>query len=234
MNFRYALEDAWRYVPYASLIVRHALWDLVLGVVAVLLAWLFVGSLKWTVGWRKGVCWFTGLLWITFLPNAAYLIVSIRSIPDVSYFIFNASAHNLIDGTRRATASLLWVFFYAGVALVGAGLYGAAIHPIQRHCITNRKSNFILCLLISFATAVGVELGLNHRFNTWDLLRRPVPIAQSAWEGLASPTVETLFVVLFTGILAGLWYLTWVFGAGLTEIVANRKSKLTVGEPLTD
>lgn len=222
MNFRYALQDAWRCAPEAGLIMRHAAWDLMLGVVPILLAWALSRALNWSKGWRGSVRWPLAALWLVFLPNAAYLIAALRSIPDVICYIFQAFARYEIDGSRRTTASLVWVLFYVGVSLAGVACYGAAIYPVQRRFLANRRAALGLGLLVSLASAVGVELGLSRRYNSWDLPAQPAAILQAATDRLVHPGVETLFVLLFTLFLLLLWQLTAVFGAGLRALYGRR------------
>lgn len=127
----------------------------------------------------KGL-WF--ILWLGFLPNAPYMITDFIHLADVG------------------PHSLLWydAFMIFGFAWVGMLSWLISVKWMYKEL--NYKS-FIP--IVSLLTAFGVYLGRYIRFNTWDLITKPLEVINRIGDQLISPLDYDPFL-LFTLIV-------WIF-----------------------
>ncbi len=152
-------------------------WNLFLAWLPLLFAWL---ALLWK---RRPLLALAALfLWLLFFPNAPYLVtdlIHLRSIPPVPLW------YDLI---------LLFDF-----ALMGLFLGFTSLTMVQ-NLVRGRFGSTIswaFVLLVLALSGLGVFVGRFLRWNSWDLLLRPVPLL----ENIAAHLVEPRTIVV-SGLLA--------------------------------
>ena len=163
------------------------LWNLGLAVLPLALALvLFAPGRTRTPLWWIGVAAFIALL-----PNAPYVLTDVIHLDD--------SVRNSDSGLHIA---LVLVPGYAAFVMAGFASYVACIVRLERWL---RAAGWSLPRLLGAditlhaLCAVGVFLGRVYRFNSWDLLVRPVDIA----EVLRVPQVRTVVVLAAFFLLLG-------------------------------
>lgn len=144
---------------------------------------------------RVGVLWWAGVAaCIALLPNAAYVLTDVIHVPRL---VRNEESDAVV------LAAILPMF--AALFLLGFLAYVDTLRRMCAFAVARRwmRRTWALELVVHAASAVGIYAGRIHRFNSWDLLTRPVDVMQRTAEGLTRPlpivgTVFT-FVVLAVG-----------------------------------
>lgn len=182
---RIIFSDSLRYV--------FLIWNLVLAIVPLLLAWWLVERLR-TQSWLKWQQILITALFISFLPNAFYLItdfVHLRQTNEVNLYFD--------------------VVMLSSFVLNGIVLGFISIYMVHRELMKRLREQdallviSVIFLLASFAT----YLGRFTRFNTWDILLRPAGLLFDVSDRFINPSRHTdtyvatisLFVVLSTTYL---------------------------------
>jgi uncharacterized membrane protein len=170
-------------------------WNLWLACLPTLAAWAAYNLNAYVQrgrGWWVGVC---GLFWLTFLPNAAYLITDVihfRPVTGVPYWfdliMFIAFAWT---GTVLGIVSLLMMQTV-----------------IRQHCGSAVSWLFALCVLA--LNGFGVYLGRFQRWNSWDVVTNPSLLLADIAGRFLHPTAHLrtfAFTALF-GVMFAIFYLT--------------------------
>ncbi|HYF96665.1 MAG TPA: DUF1361 domain-containing protein [Patescibacteria group bacterium] len=182
---RVMFSDSLRYI--------FLIWNLVLAIVPLLLAWWLVERLR-TQSWLKWQQILITALFISFLPNAFYLItdfVHLRQTNEVNLYF---------------DVIMLSSFVLNGIVLGFISIY--MVHRELRKRFREQDALIVIgvvFLLASFAT----YLGRFTRFNTWDILLRPAGLLFDVSDRFINPSRHTdtyvatisLFVVLSTTYL---------------------------------
>jgi uncharacterized membrane protein len=135
---------------------------------------------------------FAGILWLLFLPNAPYILTDYVHVihGDPNYFLLN-------------TFTFSWFAISAFVAAV------ISLHDVSDLLLMRYKRLqvsmmiFTICLLCS----LGIYLGRDLRFNTWDVFLNPGAIVSETMDSLRSPSenfytwtiTTTIGLLLFLG-----------------------------------
>lgn len=158
-------------------------WNLFLGVLPLLFAWLYVKR----VGTHLMFQWVWLLAWLFFLPNAPYMITDFIHMADVG------------------PKDILWydalmLFSYAFVGMLS---WLSSTYAIYQNI---KYKSFIP--VISLLTAFGVYLGRYIRFNTWDILTKPGDILSTVFDTIINPLAYDpllLFVSVFWVFLMAIY-----------------------------
>jgi uncharacterized membrane protein len=134
--------------------------------------------------------------WLGFLPNAPYLVT------DFIHLRFRLGAPVWFDAVLLAT------FAWAGVGL------GAASLRLVTSVVRARNGAWASSLFVVAAallTGFGVYLGRFLRLNTWDVVARPLVVAEEVFGPLLDPFAHprawavTLTFALFFLVVSGLF-----------------------------
>jgi uncharacterized membrane protein len=183
---RVVFSDSLRYI--------FLIWNLVLAIVPVLLAWWLVDRLR-TQAWLQWQQILISLLFLGFLPNTFYLIT------------------DFVHLRQTSEASLYFdVVMLSSFVLNGVILGFLAIHLIHRQLIKRfgGRSALVVVGLIFLIASFATYLGRFTRFNSWDIAFRPAGLLFDVSDRFVNPSQHTdtylltitLFLVLFSAYLA--------------------------------
>ncbi len=170
-------------------------WNLFLAFIPLFLSfWLFLRRTK-----KRSLLWWIGFVaFISFLPNASYVLTDIIHLIDAIRANYSIWITTLIFIPLHILAIALGWEAYV-VSLINQGYY------LKKQ----GASKFIFSseLMIHVLSAVGIFLGRFRRFNSWDLVTKPNILLTSAVDDLNSK--EPLLVIAITFIiLTTLYWLT--------------------------
>jgi uncharacterized membrane protein len=149
-------------------------WNILLALLPCFIAWRLSRGYhlkKWTNISRMNRLLFViiFLVWFFFFPNTAYLIADVRHLVDYckepDYF--------------RACVNEAWVvplFFTYSLAGVPTFYYALKKMTLILEKLFGRAAGRLFPLLMIPITALGLLLGLIGRFNSWEVLSRPLDI----------------------------------------------------------
>jgi uncharacterized membrane protein len=189
-------------------------WNLLLAVVPLLLALALFQP-----GRRRRLWWWAGMLvFVGFLPNAAYVITDAVHIAQETQQVGRPS---VILG---AVLPLYAVYFAAGLAC-----YAGALVRLRRYLVAEGKAGLALPVEVSLhlLVAVGVFLGRHDRLNSWDVLARPMAVAGAvAHLAQTRPVAIVLAILLVVGTAkaATVW-------AARMMVASLRWAAVAVGSP---
>lgn len=154
-------------------------------------------------GGKKGILNYAlGVLWLIFYPNAPYMVTDLIHISTYDYPYGQATSPNPTAwlGFAHITASVL-----IGCAMGCLSLY--LIHSLVRRRIGSIWAWFF-CGFISLLSGIGIFVGRFMRFNSWDLLRRPLELLQQLT--LRPKGQVAGFCLLFASMTFGMYFLFYL------------------------
>jgi uncharacterized membrane protein len=134
-----------------------------------------------------------GLAWLFFYPNSSYIWTDLAHIGYLSKHESRFMLHYdvLINIMTAATGWLLGVF---------------SLHRL--HMLVHRERGAWLAntfaVLVLFLSSIGVYLGRFLRWNTWDLVTKPISIVTDSAKALFEP--EALFFITSFALVTGSLY----------------------------
>jgi uncharacterized membrane protein len=146
------------------------------------------------------------LVWLIFFPNAQYLLT------DFQHLAYSEGGAPLWFDV----IVLVW-FAWTGLLLGIASLY------LMQEMISNRFNRWtgwIFAIGATIASSIGVFLGRFLRWNSWDLLRDPIPIARDMASIVRHPITNLptyVFTVLFTLLFLFIYVAFHLFGRIMRE-----------------
>jgi uncharacterized membrane protein len=173
-----------------------------------ILAWIpLVAALAAYAARRKRITFylvmpFCTLIWLVFFPNAPYLMTDFQHLATSS-----PNSPLWFD-----VIVLVW-FAWTGLLLGISSLY------LMQEIVTktfNRKIGWFFAIGVTILSSVGVYLGRFLRWNSWDILQDPLPIAHDMYGILRHPisNIETyVFTILFTLLFLFIYLTIRLFGA---------------------
>lgn len=166
---------------------RFFVWNLVLAGIPVVLSAAFAAVRRrvWLIP--------LGLGWLTFLPNAPYLVTDVMHLSSVIG---------------------LWrhVMQYGIAAWTGVILGAVSMHLVHQRMEREfgPVTGWIAVVVSVGLCAIGVVIGRFQRWNSWDLVTQPGAVAATTLDWARSPLayVQPTGVALAVGTFFGLAYLT--------------------------
>ncbi|MCC0179331.1 DUF1361 domain-containing protein [Waterburya agarophytonicola K14] len=167
-------------------------WNLFLAFIPLALSfWLFIRSSK-----RRSPLWWLGLLvFIAFLPNAAYLLTDII---------------HLIEAIRAGYSiwitTLIFIPLHLFAILIGWEAYVISLINQSYYLEQQGAKKFVFTgeILVHALCAVGIYLGRFLRFNSWDFVTQPHVILTSTVNDLTAK--KPLLVILITFFVLTVFY----------------------------
>ncbi len=150
------------------------------------------------------------LVWLAFFPNAPYLLTDFNQLA-----LPGGGAPLWFD-----VILLIWVA-WTGLLLGVSSLY--LIQEIVTR-VTSPLVGWLFALVATVLSSVGVYLGRFLRWNSWDLLYNPLPIARDMYGIVRNPIANLptyVFTILFT-LLFFFIYIAFHLVAGAIRESKNR------------
>jgi uncharacterized membrane protein len=179
-----------------SLVSDYLIWNLFLAWLPLIFAIRLVQVLRhklWS-SW-EGLTW--SVLWLVFLPNSFYMISDFIHVQDVA-------ASNVLYDVFMFTS-----FIYTAVILGFSSLY--LVHLRLRYRLTPNTANFFIALTLLICS-VGVYIGRDLRWNSWNLLTNPGGLLFDVSDRLQHPSAYPamlLTIVSFFVLLISMYGLMW-------------------------
>ncbi|HVN56088.1 MAG TPA: DUF1361 domain-containing protein [Anaerolineaceae bacterium] len=146
------------------------------------------------------------LIWLVFFPNAPYLLTDFQHLATA-----NGSTPLWFD------VILLLGFAWTGLFLGVASLF------LMQEIITqewNSVVGWVFALAMTAVSSIGVYLGRFLRWNSWDLLRDPIPIAKDVYGIVRHPIANLpgyIFTILFTLLFLFIYLAIHLLGQMISE-----------------
>ena len=137
---------------------------------------------------------FYGLVWLLFIPNSFYILT------DFTHLHFKTTFQFSLD--MLIISGFSFVGFYVGLL---------SIHTIRQLVIAKygNTKGYIFILTISFLSAFGIYLGRVLRFNSWDIISKPIQLAYTSIYALFS--LETIIYTLQLGTIILISYILFYY-----------------------
>lgn len=155
--------------------VLMGVWNLLLLLVPFLVALLlrrYYNSSKFRYGRQKLAAFLLFFVWLLFIPNTAYLLTDIRHLmgycPSDSYW------NVCVDSAWMPLA----FFTYSLIGWLAFVLLLNQMRELVAVVYTRQTARLFLVVVIPLI-ALGVLLGLIHRFNSWDIFVQPMTIMET-------------------------------------------------------
>lgn len=164
---------------------RWMTWNALLALIPLALAQaLFTRPRRRTALWWVGVGAF-----VLFLPNAPYVLTDVI---------------HLFEDVRRVPSDKAVLFVlvpvYTALFAIGFGAYALSIRKVAVWLRSRNVPAFrvgAVVLAIHAVSAIGIDVGRFGRFNSWDVVFRPVALATGFGESLEHPLrLAVSFVVI--------------------------------------
>ena len=123
--------------------------------------------------WDNWLSVILSILWLIFLPNAFYMITDFIHIQDVS------SSHVVYFAVSFASV------IFNGVMVGFVSLY--LIHEELKKRVENIKAGILIGLVLLICS-LGVYLGRDLRWNSWDVVTNPTGILIDFTQRLTTPS----------------------------------------------
>jgi uncharacterized membrane protein len=183
----------------------NLVWNLFLAWIPLLLsytAWVLSLGRKWLLIILPVIA----LVWLIFLPNAPYLITDFNHLAEPSTVV----------PVWFDIMMLMW-FSWTGLLIAVVSLY--LMQDIV-HREFGRWAGWIMVLIVSLLSGIGVYIGRFIRWNSWDLFTDPMGITSQVISGAQDPSLRSIgFVLIFTGFFLFVYITLYAFGHLLQEPV---------------
>lgn len=178
-------------------------WNIFLALIPCLIAWR-LSTVYYLKKWgnisqmNRLLFGITFLIWFFFFPNAAYLIADIRHL--VGYC-------EVLDFYRSCPAQAWVVPLFFTYALVGIPTFYYALKKMSLviEKLFGKMARRIFPLLMIPITAMGLMLGLVARFNSWEIVYKPLSILKIAWQYVNSE-IMVINILAYTLMLYLVYY----------------------------
>lgn len=177
-----ALELVATFVFYDRLLLRLAMpWNVFLAVLPLLFA---LGILhREAAGRPLPLTLLLGLVWLVFYPNAPYIITDFIHLNRTQFF----------DQTYRFLPDVdAWLgLLHLAVGVIAGCVAGQLSLYLVQGAVARRlgrAAGWWLVAVVSLLSGFAIYIGRFMRFNTWDLLVRPLDLVRRVWQSLGPET----------------------------------------------
>jgi uncharacterized membrane protein len=176
------------------------------------LAWIpyLFASLAYLVSWTKKLLYLVlpvcAIVWLVFFPNAPYILTDFQHL------------------STNANNAPLWydVLMLIWFAWTGLLLGVVSLHFMQDIVTRSfgRTTGWGFAILVTILSSIGIFLGRFYRWNSWDIIGDPLPIAHDIWGWLKYPFTNMRvygFILLFTLLFLFVYLSIHAFGRMMQE-----------------
>jgi len=172
------------------------------------------GKTSWSFLWM--------ILWLLFFPNSVYMVTDFIHISgDKFLWIVEAEKYSPNRGVVYGTDIIIWAkLLVIGIGFIFALLVGLESLYIFEQNVKKKISKRIhwpVVLTVALLSAIGVYIGRFLRFNSWDILFRPMRLLKQVIAKIDGFAVQ--FVFVFFLFVIG----SYILYKALREVI-NQKS----------
>jgi len=189
-----------RFAWTGDLHYRNLVWNLVLAWVPLVLALVLYDRVRRGRAGPGALA--LGLAWLAFLPNAPYLVTDfglLRQIADMPVWF---------------DVALLTTFAWTGLLLGFASVY-LVQRSVQR--LAGAVAGWCVAVGALALSGVGIYLGRELRWNSWDLLVQPGSVLRESLEQLSTARMVGMTLVMATFLTLAYGMLYTAFAAAVEE-----------------
>jgi uncharacterized membrane protein len=138
--------------------------------------------------------------WLAFFPNAPYILTD---------FLHLGSMGDIVPGWVEVL--MLYWFSWTGVLLGVVSLY--LMHDLVARRL-GRGAGWLFVVAAAGLGSLGIYLGRFLRWNTWDLVRRPGPLADELLGRVTDPAAQPRllgFTLVFTALFLFIYVAVYIF-----------------------
>jgi uncharacterized membrane protein len=184
------------------------------------LAWIpfIFASIAYGISWSRRLLFLVvpvcAIIWLVFFPNAPYILTDFQHLGENT-----GNAPIWYD-----VLMLIW-FAWTGLLLGVVSLY------FMQEIVTRtfgRSTGWVFAIGVTILSSIGIFLGRFNRWNSWDLLHDPLPIAYDVWGWLRHPFANMRvygFTILFTALFLFVYLAIHAFGRVMQERQPAASSK---------
>ncbi len=176
------------------------------------LAWIpFIAAVVAYIAMRSRITFWlvmpvSTVVWLIFFPNAPYLLTDFQHLADVA------------GGVPLWFDVIVMIWFaWTGLLLGITSLY--LMQEIVTR-VSNATYGWIFAVGVTIVSSIGVYLGRFLRWNSWDLLADPMPIAHDLAGIVRHPIANLptyIFTILFTLLFLFIYVAIHLFGRIVRE-----------------
>jgi len=189
------------------------------------LAWipLVFAVLAYVTSWSRWLLFLvvpgTAFVWLIFFPNAPYMLTEFQHL-------------RLNQPTAPLWLDIIMLIWCAWIGLL---LGIVSLHLMQEVVAKafHPAIGWLFALAVTVMGSAGIYLGRYLRWNSWDILQDPLPIARDVWGWFRNPTSNLRaygFTILYTLLFLFVYLAFHFFGKMLQE---RSPRKATEGEQVT-
>ena len=167
---------------------RRIIWNLFLALIPLILSfWLFrpLKSPSW-------IWWAICLVFLAFLPNAPYILTDTIHIPEI-----------MARGYPLSVVVLVLIPQYILFVWIGFQAYVISLMRLDNYLITQKQEKYLVWVNAAShgLCVLGIYLGRFERFNSWDLVTRPIYIFNTTFKDLLD--LEKILVLAIAFLARG-------------------------------
>ena len=160
----------------------------------------------WSILWM--------IVWLLFFPNSVYMVTDFIHISgDKFMWIVEAEKYSPTRGVVYSTEIIVWAkLLVIGIGFIFSLLVGLESFYIFEQNIKKKVSR-LLCwlsiLTVALLSGIGVFIGRFLRFNSWDMLFRPIRLLKQVAAAIDGFAVQ--FIFIFSLFVIASYFLFKVF-----------------------
>ena len=142
----------------------------------------------------------TALVWLAFFPNAPYILTD---------FLHLGSMGDIVPGWYDVL--MLYWFAWTGLMLGVVSLY--LMHELVARGL-GAAAGWVFVVVVAGLGSLGIYLGRFLRWNSWDLVRRPGPLADELLGRVTDPASQPRllgFTLLFALLFLFIYVAVYIF-----------------------
>jgi uncharacterized membrane protein len=157
---------------------------------------------------------FAAALWLLFFPNAPYILTDLQHLgrPHAGMPIW---------------FDMLLINWFAWTGLLLGVFSLFMMHDIVRR-ILGRITGWVFVITVSALGGLGIYMGRFLRWNSWDLLFRPLELLQELIQYALNPSMQSIaFISIFSTFFTFIYITLYAFGLLFQEQAHHISQEIT-------
>jgi uncharacterized membrane protein len=153
-------------------------------------------------------------LWLLFFPNAPYILTDLQHL-----------SHPRVGIPLWFDMLLINWFAWTGLLLGVFSLF--LMHDIVRRML-GRVAGWVFVLTVSALSGLGIYMGRFLRWNSWDLLFRPLELLRDLIQYALNPSMQSIvFISVFSAFFTFIYIMLYAFGLLFQEQAHHISQEIT-------